>query len=109
MPEFDVVGKDLAAVNSRDVVTGKAAYCPDLEFSNMLVGKLLYSPHACARILRLDVSKAREMSGVVAILTAKDIPGENNYLYWYPDQPLLVEDQVRYQGDALAAVAAESE
>lgn len=109
MTELDVVGKDLAAVNSRDVVTGKAVYCPDLEFPNMLVGKLLYSPHASARILRLDVSKARAIPDVAAVLTAKDVPGENSYLYWYSDQPLLVEDQVRYQGDAVAVVAAESE
>jgi CO/xanthine dehydrogenase Mo-binding subunit len=109
MAEFDVVGKRLAAVNSRAVVTGKAVYCPDLEFSNMLVGKLLYSPYPCARIQRLDVSKSRALPGVAVVLTAEDIPGENSYLYWYPDQPLLVSDQVRYCGDALAAVAAETE
>ncbi len=109
MPGFDVVGKDIAAVGARDVVTGKAVYSPDLEFPNMLVGKLLYSPHACARILKLDVTKARQIPGVAAVMTGADIPGENSYLYWYPDQPLLVEDQVRYIGDAVAMVAAESE
>lgn len=109
MSEFDVIGKHLAAVGSQAIVTGKAIYCPDLELPNMLVGKLLYSPFACARISRLDVTQARSMPGVVAVLTAGDIPGENSYLYWYPDQPLLVSDQVRYQGDAVAAVAAETE
>ena len=109
MPKFDVVGKNLAAVGSQAVVTGKAVYSPDLEFPDMLVGKLLYSPHACARIIDLDVTAARAMPGVAAVMTADDIPGENSYLYWYPDQPLLVKDQVRYQGDAVAAVAAETE
>jgi CO/xanthine dehydrogenase Mo-binding subunit len=109
MTEYDVVGKRLEAVNSRAVVTGKAVYCPDLEFPNMLVGKLLYSKYPCARIQRLDVSKSREMPGVAVVLTAEDIPGENSYLYWYPDQPLLVADQVRYMGDAVVAVAAETE
>jgi CO/xanthine dehydrogenase Mo-binding subunit len=109
MTMFDVVGQSLAAVNSREVVTGKAVYCPDLELPDMLVGKLVYSHYACARILRLDVSKARALPGVVVVLTAEDIPGENSYLYWYPDQPLLVSDQVRYCGDAVAAIAAESE
>jgi CO/xanthine dehydrogenase Mo-binding subunit len=109
MPEFAVVGKHMAAVGSRDVVTGKAAYCPDLEVPNMLVGKLLYSPHACARIINLNISKARAMPGVAAVITADDVPGENSYLYWYPDQPLLVSDQVRYQGDAVVAIAAETE
>lgn len=109
MTKYDVVGKHMAAVGGRDVVTGRAIYCPDLEFPEMLVGKLLYSPYACARIIRLDVSKAKAIPGVVAVLTAEDIPGENSYLYWYSDQPLLVEDQVRYQGDAVAVVAAETE
>lgn len=109
MQDLHVVGKDLAAVGSRDVVTGKAAYCPDLEFTDMLVGKLVYSPHVSARILRLDVSKASAIPGVVAVMTGEDVPGENSYLYWYRDQPLLVVDQVRYQGDAIAMVAAETE
>jgi CO/xanthine dehydrogenase Mo-binding subunit len=109
MREFDIVGKRLSAVNGRSVVTGKAIYCPDLEFPNMLVGKLLYTPYPCARIRRLDVSRAREIPGVVVILIAKDIPGENSYLYEYSDQPLLVVDQVRYCGDAIVAVAAETE
>lgn len=109
MPEFDVVGKDLAAVGGQAVVTGKALYSPDLEFPGMLVGKLLYSPYACARIIDLDLTAARGIPGVAAVITADDIPGENSYLYWYPDQPLLVTDEVRYQGDAVAAVAAETE
>ena len=108
-PEFDVVGKKLAAVGSLAVVTGKAVYSPDLEFPKMLVGKLLYSAYASARIQKVDVTRAREMEGVSAVMTADDVPGENSYLYWYPDQPLLVKDQVRYRGDALAAVAAETE
>jgi CO/xanthine dehydrogenase Mo-binding subunit len=109
MSDFDVVGKNMAAVGSQAVVTGRAVYSPDLEFPDMLVGKLLYSPHSCARITKLDVTSARGLPGVATVITADDIPGENSYLYWYPDQPLLVKDQVRYQGDAVAAVAAESE
>jgi len=109
MGEYEVVGKDMAAIGGQDVVTGKAVYTPDIELLDMLVGKLLYSPYACARILKLDVEKAKEIPGVVAVMTADDIPGENSYQYWYSDQPLLVKDQVRYRGDALAAVAAESE
>lgn len=109
MPELNVVGKQMEAVGSRIVVTGKAAYCPDLDFPDMLFGKLLYSAHPCARIVSLDVNKARSLPGVVAVLTAQDIPGENSYLYWYADQPLLVDDQVRYIGDAIVAIAAETE
>jgi CO/xanthine dehydrogenase Mo-binding subunit len=109
MSEYSVVGKHQPAIRGRDIVTGKAKYSPDLEFPDMLVGKLLYSPYASARILKLDVSQARSIPGVAAVMTAVDIPGENSYLYWYGDQPLLVADQVRYRGDALAAIAAVSE
>jgi len=109
MGEYEVVGKGMAAIGGQDIVTGKAVYTPDIEILDMLVGKLLYSPYACARILKLDVEKARAIPGVAAVMTADDIPGENSYQYWYSDQPLLVKDQVRYRGDALAAVAAETE
>ncbi len=104
MPDFSVIGKPAPANRSHDIVTGQARYCPDIRLPGMLVGKLLYPKHPSARITRLDVSSARLLPGVVTVLTARDIPGENSYLYALPaDQPLLVADIVRYQGDALAA------
>lgn len=109
MPEMEVVGRKANALGSRDIVTGKARYCRDLSFPGMLVGKLLTSQHSSARIVRLDVSRARALPGVLTVLTHADVPGENSYLYAEPDQPLLVVDAVRYQGDVLAAVAAEDE
>lgn len=107
--ESSLIGQRIIAVGAEDIVTGKALYCPDLHFPGMLIGKLLYSPHARARIKKLDVSKARKMPGVFAVMTHADIPGENSYFYAEPDQPLLVVDEVRYQGDAVAAVAAQDE
>lgn len=109
MTEMAVVGKWTAAPGAREIVTGQARYCPDIRLPGMLCGKLLYSPHARARIVKLDVSKARQMPGVFAAITHADIPGENSYLYAEPDQPLLVVDEVRFQGDAVAAVAAVDE
>lgn len=109
MIETGPIGRWIPAPGAQDIVTGKARYCPDLDFPGMLIGKLLYSPHARARIRKLDVSAARRMKGVFAVLTHADIPGENSYLYAYPDQPLLVVDEVRFQGDAVAAVAAVDE
>lgn len=106
MTTSGVVGRWVAAPGATDVVTGRARYCPDLRFPGLLTGKLLYSPHARARIRHLDVSAARAMPGVVAVLTHADVPGENSYLYSEPDQPLLAADEVRFQGDAVAAVAA---
>ena len=110
MSEFSVIGKPANANRSRELVTGQARYCPDIRLPGMLVGKLLYPKYPCARITHLDVSAARSLPGVIAVLTAGDVPGENSYLYAHPaDQPLLVSEMVRYQGDALVAVAAESE
>ncbi len=109
MPDFSVIGKPAPANRSHDIVTGKARYCPDIRLPDMLIGRLLYPRYPCARITRLDVRAARASPGVVTVLTADDIPGENSYLYAQPaDQPLLVSDIVRYQGDALVAIAAES-
>ncbi|MBM4069647.1 MAG: xanthine dehydrogenase family protein [Planctomycetes bacterium] len=106
MIDSGAVGRWVSAPGAYDIVTGKARYCPDLDFPGMLIGKLLYSPHARACIRRLDVTAARMIPGVIAVLTHADIPGENSYLYAEPDQPLLVVDEVRFQGDAVAAVAA---
>ncbi len=106
MIKSGVVGQWVPATGARDIVTGAARYCPDIDLPGILTGRLLYSPHARARIRRLDVSAARAMPGVYAVLTHADIPGENSYLYSMPDQPLLAVDEVRFQGDAVAAVAA---
>jgi len=109
MTEAMVVGQWTSMPEVHDIVTGKARYCPDIQLPGMLTGKLLYSPHARARIMRLDVKKARKLPGVFAVLTHGDIRGENSYLYAHPDQPLLAIDEVRFQGDAVAAVAAQDE
>jgi CO/xanthine dehydrogenase Mo-binding subunit len=109
MNESSIVGKWTRAPGAHDIVSGKARYCPDLQLPGMLIGKLLYSPHARARIRNLDVRKAREIPGVFAVITHADIAGENSYLYAAPDQPLLAVDEVRFQGDAVAAVAAVDE
>ena len=106
VPENIVVGEWTSAPGSDEIVTGSARYCPDIKLPGMLTGKLLYSPHARARIRKLDVTRARNLPGVHAVITYADIPGENSYLYGHPDQPLLVVDEVRFQGDAVAAVAA---
>ena len=74
----------------------------------MLVGKLLYSRYSSAKIVKIDVDQAKALPGVVAVLTHKDIPGENSYTVYDTDQPVMVKDYVRYQGDVLAAVAAET-
>ncbi len=104
---MDVVGKPAALISSQEIVRGSARYVADLEFPEMLVGRLYYTRYPSARINRIDVSAARCIPGVVAVLTHLDIPGENNYFYADPpDQPLLISEIARFQGDAVAAIAA---
>jgi nicotinate dehydrogenase large molybdopterin subunit len=91
------------------LVTGSARFVGDLHIPGMLVGKLVYAPYPCARIISLDVRKARGLPGVKSVLTHADIPGENSFYYRTPDQPLLAVDRVLCQGEAIAAVAAETE
>lgn len=103
------VGKRMANVYANDIVRGIARYVPDLNLPEMLVGKLLYTKYPCARIKKINVSSARSIPGVHVIITHCDIPGENSYCHVVADQPVLASDYVRYQGEVLAAVAAEDE
>jgi len=89
-------------------VHGKPIFSDDLPVENPLIGKLLFSAHAHARILSIDCSGAEKAPGVALVLTAKDIPGRNSFGLFVPQQPVLVADEVKYLGDVIAAVFAES-
>ncbi|RUS46408.1 xanthine dehydrogenase subunit D [Cohnella sp. AR92] len=90
-------------------VTGALAYLTDLSAEGQLVGRILRSPHPYARIKRIDTAAAEAVPGVWAVLTHKDVPGVNRFGIVVLDQPVLCEDVVRYIGDAVAAVAADTE
>jgi len=75
----------------------------------MLHAKVLRSKYPHARILRVDTGRAKALPGVVAVLTAEDVPGAKNHGVVRPDWPVLAYDKVRYVGDAIALVAAETE
>ena len=106
---LSVVGKREPRVDARDKVTGKLQYGADLEYPDCLIGKMVRSPYPHARIRKIDISKACVLPGVKAVLTAADIPGKNNIGPLVPDQPAICADRVRYIGDAVALVAAETE
>ena len=89
-------------------VTGRMKYLTDLTFPNMLYGKILRSTEPHAEILSISVDEAEQLPGVRAVVTYKDVPGLNGFGLIFPDQPVLCEDRVRYVGDALAAVAADT-
>ncbi|WP_168119069.1 xanthine dehydrogenase subunit D [Paenibacillus sp. HB172176] len=94
--------------DGEEKVTGKLRYLTDLTLPNMLCGKVLRSEHAHAFIMGIDTELAEKAPGVKAVITFKDVPGLNRFGIINPDQPVLCEDRVRYVGDAVAAVAAES-
>lgn len=107
---LQVVGKLQPRPDSVEKVTGAAKFTDDLDFEGMLHARVKRAgvPHAILRYI--DVAKARGLPGVVAVLTAGDLPGERNHGLVIPDWPVLVGvgERVRYVGDAVAIVAAES-
>ena len=103
-----VIGHSVARPDARDKVTGAPIFTDDLYLEGLLYAKVLRSQYPHARILYVDVNKARQSPGVVAVLTADDIPGEKHHGLVINDWPVLAYDKVRYVGDAVALVVAES-
>ncbi|WP_419889032.1 xanthine dehydrogenase subunit D [Paenibacillus xylanexedens] len=89
-------------------VTGQLQYLTDMTLPDMIHGRVLRSEYPHARLLSIDTSEAEALEGVYAVLTSKDVPGLNRFGIATPDQPVFCEDIVRYVGDAIAAVAADS-
>ena len=94
--------------NTAAKTAGLTRYIHDLQLPGQLIGGILRSPHPHARITRLDVSKARQIDGVVAVLTGKDVPGQPYGPTKYKDWNILARDRVLFIGDEIAAVAAET-
>jgi xanthine dehydrogenase molybdenum-binding subunit len=103
--EFSVIGRDVDRVDALEKVTGNAVYAGDMALPNMLYAKCLRSPHAHARIKRIDVSKAVGLPGVKGIIYKDNCPGWNTYWYMIP-QPAFPE-MVSYAGQEVAVVAAD--
>lgn len=108
------VGKSVPRIDAMEKAYGEAKYVFDMSLPGMLVGKMLRSPHAHARILKIDISRAEKLPGVRAVITAEDAPkikfGSNEYFFPYTiDQLPLESEKVRYIGDEIAAVAAVDE
>jgi xanthine dehydrogenase D subunit len=101
------VGDSPARPDGRQKVTGEFAYSSDLWLDGMLWGATLRSPHPRALITHLDITAALALPGVAAVLTHDDVPGLKTYGLEHKDQPVLAIDRVRYQGEAVALVAAD--
>jgi len=108
MKNYFAIGKPLPRVDALEKVTGKAIYGDDLRFSNLLYGKVLRSKYAHAKILNINIDKAKKLPGVRAIVVGKEMSsvlgGEA-----IMDYPFLAINKVRYVGEPVAAVAAINE
>ena len=105
------VGKPLARYQGPELTLGLRPFVADLTRPGMLHGALVLSPHARARVVRIDTSRAAAHPGVERVITAKDVPGERWNGLIVSDWPVFVAEgeEVRYVGDVLAAVAAVDE
>ncbi len=106
------VGAETTRPDAATKAAGTARYLADLRFSGMLHAALVTSPVASARLSSLDRKALEESDGVVAVVTAGDLPAlkvKNRIGIVFDDQPLLVEDRIRMVGDRIALVAAETE
>lgn len=108
-PSTSVVGASPIRTDARAKVNGEARYIDDLSFVGLTFATIVRSPHPHARIDSIDPSGALALTGVHAVITAKDIPGKNKVPIVFDDQPLLAETEVRYVGEPVAIVVAESQ
>ncbi|MBI4464327.1 MAG: xanthine dehydrogenase family protein molybdopterin-binding subunit, partial [Acidobacteria bacterium] len=114
-PAVKYVGQKVLRKEDPRLLTGKGQYVDDIHLPNTAHLALLRSPYAHARIQRLDATQARALPGVLAVLTGPDLRGQLGPVpavplpdLRIPDHPLLALDRVRYVGEPLAAVAAET-
>jgi putative selenate reductase molybdopterin-binding subunit len=112
---LQIVGQPEAKVDALKLVQGKPAFAGDIEMRGMLVGKILWSPLAHARIKRINADRARALPGVHAVLTHEDLPrvihstaGQSHPIPG-PLDFVSLDNKVRFVGDRVAAVAAETE
>ncbi len=115
--EFRQIGKSLTRTDAPGKIHGETLFAGDYVMPGMLHAKILRSPEPSARLKNLDVSKARALPGVACVLTyadlekgtvSTDIPGQTGFKRLDTDQQILVDEIVRYHGEPIALVAAET-
>ena len=105
---YQIIGQSIHRVDAHDKLTGKAFYAGDYAFPRMLHLKALRSDRPHARILAIHSDKAKALPGIVALFTHEDVPGKNRVGSRAKDQPVLCDDRVRFVGDPVMLVAAET-
>jgi CO/xanthine dehydrogenase Mo-binding subunit len=107
--KFKLIGSPVPRVDAIDKVTGRAKYAADYNQPGQLYGAVKYADYPHAKIVRIDTTGARDLSGVRTVLTHVDIPGEKGFGAVQAHQMVLCSDKVRFFGDAVAVVAAETQ
>ncbi|RJR30163.1 MAG: xanthine dehydrogenase family protein molybdopterin-binding subunit [Desulfobacteraceae bacterium] len=103
--EYRFIGKALPRKDAAEIVSGGSRFLNDIKMSGMIFGKVLRSPHPHALIKRVDKSRAEGLSGVRAVLTWEDVP---DWRGGTPRSTRVLDKKVRYVGDAVALVAADT-
>jgi CO/xanthine dehydrogenase Mo-binding subunit len=104
---LSIVRKSLPRIEARDKVTGRSTFVSDMIVPGMLHARILRSPHAHAKITRIETAAAEALPGVIVVLTGADLTDVDPYYGpAFKDQPMLAIDRVRFEGDPVAAVAA---
>ena len=107
-PANSFIGANVKRIDAPSKVTGRLKYAADMKMPNMLHMQVLRSDRPHAKILNIDLSKAKKIEGVRGIVTCDDVPGVDNFGVFIEDQPVLAKDKVRYVGEAIVAVAADT-
>jgi aerobic-type carbon monoxide dehydrogenase small subunit (CoxS/CutS family) len=102
------IGAPLPIKRASEKVTGRLKFIDDLSEEDMLFGKIVWSKYAHAKIKKINTAIAKEIPGVLAVLTAADVPGKNVFGAIKADQPVLTQDKVRYLGDPIVLVIGEN-
>lgn len=106
--DSSLIGEPLPPKGAVEKATGRFLFLNDLPINDALTAKVVWASHAHARIRCVDISEAERVPGVVKVLTARDVPGQNAYGLIREDQPVLCADRVRYRGDPVALVIAKN-
>ncbi|MDR1193840.1 MAG: molybdopterin-dependent oxidoreductase [Peptococcaceae bacterium] len=105
----DLLGRPLWDKDGLDKAAGRLPFAADLDFPGMVYAAPVWSGQAHARILAIDSGPALAAAGVIAVLTARDVPGQNGFGLLTPDQPVFCADEVRFIRDMVTLVVADSE
>jgi 4-hydroxybenzoyl-CoA reductase subunit alpha len=108
-PQGGGVGARLKKIDSLDKLFGRSPYTDDIALPNMLFGKIVRSPHAHAKILKIHKESVSKLSGVVDVIVGSDFNKKYGVIPWTKDEYPLAPDKARYVGDGLAAIIAHSE